>query len=193
MARKPWYARKRFQKRLITLIIGLIVLAIGYHTEARTTPTLLVAPPGMYTVVRVDDGDTIVVDMAGTEEKIRFIGLDTPETQDPRKPVQCYGQAASAQAKSLIGNGPVRLESDPLSSNRDRYNRLLRYVYLSDGQLVNLAMIEQGYGFAYLSFPFTKSDEFAAAQTTAREQNRGLWSSCTPQPNQYGGYTSNNQ
>jgi micrococcal nuclease len=147
----------------------------------------------MYTVVRVDDGDTIVVDMAGTEEKIRFIGLDTPETQDPRKPVQCYGQAASAQAKSLIGNGPVRLESDPLSSNRDRYNRLLRYVYLSDGQLVNLAMIEQGYGFAYLSFPFTKSDEFAAAQTTAREQNRGLWSSCTPQPNQYGGYTSNNQ
>jgi micrococcal nuclease len=193
MAKKPWYARKRFQKRLLSLLVGIVILTLGYHTEARTSPVLPVAPPGTYAVVRVDDGDTIVIDMGGVEEKVRFIGLDTPETQDPRKPVQCYGQAASAHAKSLIGNGPVRLEADPLSTNRDRYNRLLRYVYLADGQLVNLTMIEQGYGFAYLSFPFTKSEQFAAAQTTAREQNRGLWSSCTPEPNQYGGYTSNNE
>ncbi len=189
----PWYTRKRFQKRLVSLLLGLIIVAVGYYTEGTTVPDKPIAPPGTYNVVRFDDGDTIVVDMAGTEEKVRFIGVDTPEVHDPRKAVQCFGKAASEHTKKLIDAGPVRLEADPLSSNRDRYNRLLRYIYLADGTLVNQAIIEQGYGFAYLSFPFTKSDAFAQAQTTAREQNRGLWSSCSPQPNQYGGYTSNNQ
>lgn len=190
---KPWYARKRFQKRLVSLLIGLLIVVAGYYTEAQTTPNQTPAPPGTYRIVRFDDGDTIVVDMAGTEEKVRFIGVDTPEVHDPRKAVQCFGKAASEHTKSLIGSGPVKLETDPLSSNRDRYNRLLRYVYLSDGTLVNQAIIEQGYGFAYLSFPFTKSDAFAEAQTTAREQNRGLWSSCNPQQNQYGGFTSSDE
>jgi micrococcal nuclease len=69
----------------------------------------------------------------------------------------------------------VRLEADPINTNRDRYNRLLRYVYLSDGRLVNAEMIKQGYGFAYLSFPFTKADEFRQYQEDAREAERGLW------------------
>jgi micrococcal nuclease len=105
--------------------------------------------------------------------------------------VQCYGQAASDYTKKLVGNNSLRLEADALSSNRDRYNRLLRYVYLPDGRLVNLEIIAAGYGFAYTGFPFTKSDQFVAAQTTAREANRGMWSSCKPTLNQYGGYTSN--
>ncbi len=187
---KPWYTRKRFQKRVIGLVIGLVIVAVGYYTEGKTISNQSPPPPGMYRVIRVDDGDTIVVDMAGVEEKVRFIGVDTPEVHDPRKAVQCFGKAASEHTKSLIGEGPVRLETDPLSSNRDRYNRLLRYIYLADGTLVNQSIIEQGYGFAYLSFPFTKSDAFAQAQTSAREQDRGLWSSCDPEPNQYGGFTS---
>ena len=191
---KPWYARKRFQKKVASLLIGLLIVAAGYYTESRSPNNTAAtpAPAGTYRVVRFDDGDTIVVDMNGTEEKVRFIGVDTPETQDPRKAVQCFGKAASSYTRGRIGDQPVRLEADPLSTNRDRYNRLLRYVYLPDGTLMNLDIIQQGYGFAYLSFPFTKSDEFRAAQTTAREQNKGLWSSCEPETNQYGGFTSNN-
>lgn len=129
--------------------------------------------------------------MDGTQEEIRFIGVDTPETQDPRKAVQCFGKAASDFTKQLIGNQPVRLEADALSSNRDRYNRLLRYVYLPDGRLVQAEIVKAGYGFAYTSFPFTKSEEFSTYQREAREQSRGLWKDCTPTQNTFGGFTSN--
>ncbi len=149
------------------------------------------AQPGLYRVVSVEDGDTITVAMNNSEERVRFIGVDTPETHDPRKPVQCFGKAASAFTRDLIGNHDVRLEADPLNTNRDRYNRLLRYVYLPDGTLVNAEIIKQGYGFAYTSFPMTKAEEFKALEKEAREQNRGLWRDCTPQPNEFGGYTSN--
>lgn len=150
-------------------------------------------PAGYYKVVEFHDGDTISINMDGQIEKIRLIGVDTPETQDPRKAVQCFGKAASQFTKDLIGNNPVRLEADDLSTNRDRYDRLLRYVYIPDGRLVNLEIIKQGYGFAYTSFPFTKSNEFKQAETNAREAGQGLWSSCEPTQNEYGGYTSNDQ
>lgn len=177
---------------LSSLIIGLLLL-VGQHYGwfdgvKQTTQS---NQPGLYKVVRFDDGDTIVVDMNGTNETIRFIGVDTPETHDPRKAVQCFGQAAAAFTKQLIDNNLVRLEADPLNTNRDRYKRLLRYVYLSDGTLVNAEIIKQGYGFAYLSFPVTKADEFRLYEKEAREASRGLWSSCQPAKNEYGGYTSN--
>lgn len=136
--------------------------------------------PGLYTVTRFSDGDTITVSMQGKNETIRFIGVDTPETHKPRTPVQCYGPAASAYTKNLIGTSQVRLEADSLSSNRDRYDRLLRYVYLPDGTLVNESLIKNGFGFHYPYFPFTKSEQFAAAQQEARAANKGLWGNCSP-------------
>ncbi|HSX44641.1 MAG TPA: thermonuclease family protein [Candidatus Saccharimonadales bacterium] len=185
--------KRRHASGLVALIIGLgLLLAQHYGWTKAPAQVLEKSQPGLYSVVHFDDGDTIDVNMNGTREKIRFIGVDTPETHDPRKAVQCFGQAAASFTKQLIGSNSVRLESDPLSSNRDRYNRLLRYIYLPNGTLVNLEIIKQGYGFAYTSFPFTKSDQFLAAQTTARQQNRGLWHNCQPTKNQYGGYTSNN-
>ncbi len=135
-------------------------------------------PPGYYRVKTFYDGDTISVDMDGTEEKVRFIGVDTPETHDPRKSVQCYGQVAADFTKKLIGDNPVRLEADPENTNRDRYNRLLRYVYLSDGRLVNTEIIKQGYGFAYVYFPFSQIDTFKEYERQARQQNLGLWGKC---------------
>jgi endonuclease YncB( thermonuclease family) len=184
------------RRRAIRLTLSLIVVGLAsYGTAAgwfdAPKSTLQSSQPGLYPVAHFDDGDTLAVKMDGRTETIRFIGVDTPETHDPRKAVQCYGQAASDYTKKLVGNNSLRLEADALSSNRDRYNRLLRYVYLPDGRLVNLEIIAAGYGFAYTGFPFTKSDQFVAAQTTAREANRGLWSSCKPTLNQYGGYTSN--
>jgi micrococcal nuclease len=119
--------------------------------------------------------------MNGSRERIRLIGVDTPETHDPRYPVQCFGTVASEFTKTLIGNNPVRLEADPQNTNRDRYDRLLRYVYLPDGRLVNAEIIKQGYGFAYTLFPFEKLDEFRAYERHAREQNLGLWGACNVQ------------
>ena len=129
--------------------------------------------------------------MNGHTEAIRFIGVDTPETHDPRKPVQCFGPQAAAYTQSLIGSSTVRLVADALDTDRDRYGRLLRYIYLPDGTLVNQILIEQGYGFYYPYFPFTKKSEFSAAQTTAQNAKRGLWSACQPVANDDGGYTSN--
>lgn len=184
---------KRKLKTIVGLLIALLILAgqqFGWLDS--TVKKAQVSQPGLYQVTKFDDGDTIVVDMNGNNETIRFIGVDTPETHDPRKAVQCFGQAAAAFTKQLIGDSPVRLEADPINTNRDRYNRLLRYVYLPDGRLVNAEIIKQGYGFAYLSFPVTKADEFRAYEKQARQANRGLWSDCQPTKNEYGGYTSNN-
>jgi micrococcal nuclease len=117
--------------------------------------------------------------MNGTPETIRMIGVDTPETHDPDTPVQCYGPAASAYTKNLIGEQRVRLEADPTNQNRDRYNRLLRYVYLPDGRLVEAEIIKNGYGFSYTQFPFTKTEEFEALEAEAKAADRGLWGNCT--------------
>lgn len=187
---------KRQKKLLFRAVIALLVfLAGGLSAALQDHPAAVPLPlqAGFYRVAEFDDGDTIVVDMNGKKEKVRFIGVDTPETKDPRKAVQCFGRAASQFTKDFIGTNPVRLEADPTNTNRDRYARLLRYVYLPDGRLVNLEIIKQGYGFAYTSFPTQKSEEFKAAENDARTHNRGLWSSCKPSVNQYGGFTSNDE
>lgn len=175
---------KRNKKQLITFVVALIIFGLGFITEALgwnnyindSQPAIL--SPGTYEVVNIEDGDTLTVNMKGNEERVRFIGVDTPEVRDPRKPVQCFGRVASEFTKNLIGNNPVKLEADPDNTNRDRYNRLLRYVYLPDGTLVNSEIIKQGYGFAYTGFPFTKKEEFKSLEENAKQQNLGLWGGC---------------
>jgi endonuclease YncB( thermonuclease family) len=183
-------------RKLISLGVSLLIIAATTIAQqqgwlGKAADNIQQTQPGLYSVTEFIDGDTLAVDMNGKQETIRFIGVDTPETHDPRKAVQCYGLAAATFTKNLVGSQNVRLESDPLNTNRDRYNRLLRYVYLPNNTLVNAEIIKQGYGFAYTSFPFSKSEEFISYQAEARQQNRGLWASCTPSQNQYGGYTSN--
>ena len=102
-----------------------------------------------YEVTRVIDGDTVDVRINGKVERIRIIGLNTPETKDPRKPVQCFGKEASAKAEELLGGKTVRLEADPTQGERGRYGRLLRYIWMPDGQLFNMVMISEGYAFEY--------------------------------------------
>ncbi len=184
------FRRGKIQWSVLTIVV-FILLGQQWGWFDSASETLQNVQPGYYRVTKFDDGDTITVNMNGTNETIRFIGVDTPETHDPRKAVQCFGYAAAVFTKNLIGENPVRLKADPLNTNRDRYNRLLRYVYLPDGRLVNGEIIKQGYGFAYTSFPVEKAKEFLKYQRQARKENRGLWSKCEPMPNQYGGYTSN--
>ena len=92
--------------------------------------------------------------------------------------MQCYAHEASDFTKKNLSNASVRLEADPLGDNRDRYDRLLRYVYLADGTLWNQKLISDGYGFAYLSFTFSKSEDFAASQESAKTAKLGLWNTC---------------
>lgn len=185
---------RRHKTKVSLVILSLtLVIALGqrYGWFNGAVKQAARSQPGLYKVSEFVDGDTIKVRMNGSAETVRLIGVDTPETHDPRKSVQCFGVAAANFTKQLIGSSPVRLEADPTNTNRDRYNRLLRYVYLPDGTLVNAEIIGQGYGFAYTGFPFTKSEEFSNLQREARAQNRGLWRDCAPAPNQYGGFTSN--
>lgn len=172
------------KKQLTTLLIlifgiGLSYLGFSQKEISQVTTELQNIQPGYYLVTEVSDGDTFSIDMNGSTERIRMIGVDTPETHHPNKAVQCFGEKASEFTKNLISNKPVRLEADPTNTNRDRYNRLLRYVYLEDSTLVNAEIIKQGYGFAYIAFPFEKKDAFSAYQRTAREENKGLWNDCS--------------
>ncbi len=162
--------------------------------KTETTATTETPQPGSYTVVSVSDGDTIRIDLgdgSGKRETLRFIGVDTPETRAPDKVIQCYGREATVFARQLIGTGPVTLATDSKTSDRDRYGRLLRYVYLTDGRSVQTELLKGGYAFAYTNFPFTRSAEFVALQLDAQVNKRGLWSVCKPVLNKSGGYRSN--
>jgi len=128
------------------------------------------------TVARVVDGDTVDVDLDGQTVRVRLIGIDTPEIVDPRKPIECFGRAASAQAHELLDGQTVFLEDDPSQDSIDRYGRALRYVWFSDGRLFNLEMVAQGYAFEYTyNLPYKYQSQFKQAERDAREQQRGLW------------------
>jgi len=141
--------------------------------EAKTVqPTIT-----LYAVTSVVDGDTIKVDISGTVTTLRLIGMDTPETVDPRKAVQCFGKEASNKAKELLTGKKVRIEKDSSQGELDKYGRTLAYVYREDGLFYNKYMIEQGYAHEYTySTPYKYQTEFKAAQKSAQENLRGLWS-----------------
>ena len=109
---------------------------------------------------------------------MRLIGVDTPETKHPSKPVQYFGKEASAFTRRMVERKRVRLEFDQANAARghkDRYGRTLAYVFLEDGTLLNAEIIKQGYGHAYTQFPFSHLEEFRQLEREAREQGRGLW------------------
>jgi micrococcal nuclease len=131
------------------------------------------------TIVRVVDGDTVDVRVGGRVERVRLIGLNTPESVDPGRPVECFRREASRKAQELLPAGAgVQLEADPTQGDRDstRSRRLLRYVWLPDGRNVAEVMIAEGYGFEFTyRFPYRHQARFKAAERQAREQQRGLW------------------
>ena len=129
----------------------------------------------LFQVTEVVDGDTIKVSLLGT---LRLIGIDTPETRDPRKPVQCFGIEASNKAKELLSGKKVYLEYDP-ANKQDKYGRTLAYVYREDGLFYNAEMIKQGYAHSYVRFPHPRLDEFNTYQQEARDSGRGFWAANT--------------
>lgn len=116
-------------------------------------------------VLRVIDGDTFETE---TRVKVRLIGINAPEISD------IYGQEAKQNLSYLIENKIVELKSDNMSNDRDRYDRLIRYVIL-DGIDINKKMVSDGYAFAYLKYKFSKSEEYKQAQYEAKDLNKGIW------------------
>jgi micrococcal nuclease len=132
------------------------------------------------TVTRVVDGDTLVVRLGGRTEKVRLIGVDTPESVDPRRPVEPFGKEASAFTRRLADGKSVLLRGEAGTLDRDKYGRLLRYVLLPDGTLLNAEIVRQGYGFALTRYPFARMDEFRALEREARDRGLGLWAGAAP-------------
>ena len=145
-----------------TLLINTSLFASDFYTCTRVVGVLCLEP--------LVDGDTIIVEKIG---KVRLIGVDTPETKHPRKPVEYFGKEASAFTKKIVEGKEVRLGYD--WQRKDRYGRILAYVYLEDGTFLNAEIIKQGYGHAYTKYPFKYLEQFRKYEKEARENKRGLW------------------
>ena len=166
--------RRRAGGAVALLTLLLAVTGCGDPGASGATGT-----PGRATVVRVVDGDTVVVRLGGREEHLRLIGIDTPESVDPRKPVQCFGREASRRLKALLPEGTVvRIERDV--EQRDHFGRLLGYLWRAgDDLFVNRAMVADGFAHP-LSIPpnVAYGGQFAAAAAAARTSGLGLWRAC---------------
>lgn len=172
----------RPHKKIAGLImVGAAMLLLGFFGNKQVSTSPVISSTGGYRVTKVIDGDTIEVDDAGRIEKVRLLGIDTPELHDPRKPVQCFAAEASKKAQDLMNSQIVRLEADPSQGERDKYGRLLRYVYLPDGRQVNLLLVEEGYAheYTYQSQHYKYQQQYKTAQIAAREAGRGFWASDT--------------
>ena len=151
---------------VIILLISLLSVGCQVSTQG---PQLLEAK-----VVRVVDGDTFVANIEGKEEKVRLLLVDTPETVHPRKPVQPFGPEASKFTKEKLENQTVGLEFDV--QERDQYGRLLAYVYLPDGTMLNELLLEKGLAQVVVYQPNVKYvDQFREIQKKARENKVGMW------------------
>jgi micrococcal nuclease len=163
-------------------LLGVVLLAatVGLLVVARQRVVGDDGPPGTAVVRQVVDGDTLTVEIGGVEERVRLLGIDTPESVDPRRPVECFGKEAARRTAELLPRGTrVRLVRDVEA--RDQYRRLLAYVYRADDNLfVNLALVRDGYANV-LTYPpnVAHADEFVAAAASARAGRRGLWRACS--------------
>ncbi|MFA6523743.1 MAG: thermonuclease family protein [Candidatus Peribacteraceae bacterium] len=147
-------------RRFVILLLPLFLVACASRVTAH--------------VVNVVDGDTIDVRMpGGSRERVRIVGIDTPETKDPRKPVQCFGKEASDRMKEILLGNDVVLEKKP-DENKDKYGRLLRYVSLN-GEDVGASLIRDGYAFSYKVFPHPRLELYNALERKAEEEEAGLW------------------
>lgn len=176
---------------LLIVITGFGLLWFGLGSSPTATPVPVVGSTPIATssavigiegekalVTHVVDGDTVVLDNGKT---VRLIGIDTPETVDPRRPVGCFGKEASNETKGLLTGKLVILQKDV--SNTDKYSRLLRYIYLplDDGQIlfVNDYLVREGFAKAYTYPPDVKfNEQFRQAEKEAREGKKGLWGRC---------------
>jgi len=165
-------------RQLILLLGALALAALAVWRPAGGALPGGRGPAGEGVVTRVVDGDTVHVALGGHDETVRYIGIDTPESVKPDTPVQCFAEAASAANRRLVAGQEVRVAYDV--EQRDRYGRLLAYVYrLRDGAFVNAQLVRDGYARTLTIPPNVRfAGEFAALARRAQERRRGLWRAC---------------
>ncbi len=178
---------KHTEKAILLMMISIIGIFVSPRqiTHAPTSSlgnaTTTLDASTWYPVVRVVDGDTIDVKIGSKRTRVRLIGLDTPESVDPRRPVQCFAKQASDELKKILNGQSVRLETDPSQDRYDKYGRLLAYVFAPanvtpSGILINKYMIAEGFGHEYTyDRPYKYQKEFKAAEIAARIGQKGLW------------------
>ncbi len=199
MAKKYQLLLKK--NKIVSIVIFLIIL-ISYFQNNLTnqkqnhnlTPTTIKKNPttfqtptinqednkkensNYYRVIKVIDGDTIDVKIGEKIKRVRIIGINTPEIVDPRKTVECFGKEASKKAKEILLDKNVTLQNDLTQPDFDKYDRLLRYVFLEDGTDYGLQMIKEGYAYEYTyKIPYQKQSEYKQAQKQAQIEKKGLW------------------
>ena len=171
----PGYGRD-MRRAVSLLLLAAFACAAPVNLTVQAPPTLADEPvegePAL--VTRVVDGDTIEVSLGGAIEDIRLLGIDTPESVKPNSPIECFGREASAAAEAFLSNAEVTLVRDV--EDRDRYGRLLRYVYVGE-EMANARLVVNGYATAYTYPPNVRHAElFVQLQREASEAERGLWS-----------------
>ncbi|MEI8361074.1 MAG: thermonuclease family protein [bacterium] len=147
---------------------------------ANETVAINAAPVDYYYVTRVVDGDTIDVKIMNKIERVRFLGINAPESVAPKRPIECYGLESSLKLKNSLTNKLVRLESDQSQGDRDKFGRLLRYVFDETGKNYNLELVKTGAAFEFTyKKPYKYQKQFRQAQIVAQNSQSGLWASST--------------
>jgi micrococcal nuclease len=183
------FAAEKERKAMAKTVVVLMSIWLGVLGVSAETPDFSELTP--YLVSRVVDGDTVELMVEGFPVKVRLIGVDTPETVHPQKPVEHYGKEASAFTRNLLRGESVYLIQS--QEKADRYGRELGYLYrVPDGLFVNAEIIRQGYGHAYTKYPFREDlmERFRGLQRHARESEKGLWAGSPVKQSGIGGQRS---
>lgn len=177
------FRRRKFIFSLIIFLVLVLYQRFGPSEEVLSEQVINTSPTATFwqsikqqaQVLRVIDGDTIEVLLNEKKEKIRVIGINTPEVVDPRKAVECFGKEASSFAKQILEGQTVILESDLSQQERDKYGRLLRYIFVNNIDF-GKRMIAEGYAYEYTyDSPYKYQLEYKNAESEASEQKLGLW------------------
>ena len=169
-------------KHVIILILIAVATIFGYTKTPPNDPSLYTEwdSKKKYQVIAAVDGDTIRIATVAGEEKVRLLGIDTPEVDPTRGGPECYGPEASKQTKKLVEGQYVTLEIDSSQGERDTYGRRLAYVRLDNGTLLNEILLKEGYAYEYtFNNPYLYQKEFKTAERSAQQNNLGVWQACT--------------
>lgn len=165
----------------LTAVLGGIFLCLlsGYYVVRAGSGEISLDEKSSYAVAQVLDGDTFIVNAGARRVTIRLLGIDTPESVDPRKPVECYGPESAAETRRLLAGRRVMLKYNPDREKSDKYGRHLVYAYRDDGLFLNEHLIRNGFAREYTyGRPYSMQKEFRSSESAARSRNVGLWGKC---------------
>ncbi|MDE2040897.1 MAG: thermonuclease family protein [Patescibacteria group bacterium] len=178
---RTYFRSPYFRILIICVLVSAGIVAYLVIGAGRRQSPIIIDPDQLYPLSYVVDGDTIRVLISQRSVAVRLLGINTPETVDPRKSVECYGPEASKETKSLLAGRSVRLVQNPNREARDAYGRYLAYVYRDDSLFVNEYLISNGYAREYtVGRPYSFQSEFRSLESEARRQGKGLWGACPP-------------